>query len=105
MPVHATLDDGGKVPIAQLATGVTTTDVCVGSDSRLSDTRTPTAHAASHQNGGSDEIDVTGLSGVLADAQPPIIGSGATQAVAGNDSRLTDARIPTFSRGFLMMGA
>ena len=28
----------------------------------------PKAHAATHQNGGSDEISVAGLSGVLADA-------------------------------------
>lgn len=31
----------------------------------------PGAHAATHQNGGSDEISVTGLSGVLADPQTP----------------------------------
>jgi hypothetical protein len=29
------------------------------------------SHASRHQNGGADEIDVTGLSGVLADAQTP----------------------------------
>jgi len=32
----------------------------------------PDAHAATHQNGGADEISVTGLSGLLADAQTPI---------------------------------
>lgn len=32
---------------------------------------TPGAHAASHQNGGADEVSVAGLSGELADAQPP----------------------------------
>lgn len=57
--------------------------------------RTPTAHKTSHENGGSDEIDVGGLSGVLADPQHPIIGSAANEAVAGNDARLTDARTPT----------
>lgn len=31
----------------------------------------PAAHAASHQNGGGDEINVAGLSGELADPQPP----------------------------------
>lgn len=40
-----------------------------GNDARLSDARTPTSHAASHENGGSDELDVEGLSGVLADPQ------------------------------------
>lgn len=33
---------------------------------------TPPAHAASHQNGGTDEISVAGLSGLLADAQTPL---------------------------------
>jgi len=31
-------------------------EFCEGNDARLSDSRTPTAHAASHKNGGSDEI-------------------------------------------------
>lgn len=55
----------------------------------------PTAHAASHENGGSDEINVAGLSGVLADPQLPIIGATSTTAVAGDDARLTNARTPT----------
>lgn len=67
----------------------------ITTDPRLSDARTPLAHAVSHQNAGGDEISVAGLSGVLADPQPPIIGVGAAQAVAGNDARLTDARTPT----------
>ncbi len=44
------------------------------SDATLDDasaTRTPTAHAVSHTNGGSDELNVAGLSGLLADAQTP----------------------------------
>jgi hypothetical protein len=55
----------------------------------------PQAHASTHQNGGGDEINLTGMSGILADPQPPIIGAGATQAVAGNDARLTNARTPS----------
>ncbi len=39
-------------------------------DGRLSNARTPTAHAASHEADGSDELDVTGLAGTLAEAQP-----------------------------------
>lgn len=75
--------------------GVAVATVVLTSDARLSDARPPTAHHASHENGGSDELTVAGLNGVLADPQPPIIGAGATQAVAGNDARLTDARTPT----------
>lgn len=36
------------------------------------DPRDPNAHNTSHQNGGGDEIDVTGLSGLLADGQTPL---------------------------------
>lgn len=32
---------------------------------------TPDPHATTHENGGPDEIDVTGLSGLLADPQTP----------------------------------
>lgn len=37
-----------------------------------SKTATPTAHHASHENGGSDEISVAALSGLLADLQSPL---------------------------------
>jgi hypothetical protein len=37
----------------------------------ISTAATAAAHKTSHQNGGADEIDVTGLSGVLADPQTP----------------------------------
>lgn len=80
---------------ATKSVGTTAGTVAAGDDSRLSNARTPTAHKTSHENGGADEISVAGLSGVLADPQPPIIGAGATQAVAGNDARLTDARTPS----------
>lgn len=51
--------------------GSTGTTVCVGNDARLSDSRTPTVHAASHGSGGSDPItiaqsQVTGLTTALA---------------------------------------
>jgi len=51
-------------------------------DSRLSDDRTPTAHAASHESGGSDELEL---------APSQVTGT----AVVDSDSRLTDARTPT----------
>lgn len=52
-----------------LSFGTTAGTACEGNDSRLSDARTPTAHVTSHQDGGADEISVTGLSGELSDAQ------------------------------------
>lgn len=36
-------------------------------------TFTPSVHAASHQNGGGDEINVAGLNGLLADDQNPVV--------------------------------
>lgn len=39
----------------------------------LADAQTPTAHAATHQNGGDDQISIDGLSGTLASPQQPQI--------------------------------
>jgi hypothetical protein len=36
--------------------GAAANTVCEGDDSRLSDARTPTSHASTHQNGGGDEV-------------------------------------------------
>jgi lysophospholipase L1-like esterase len=54
-----------------VAFGTTGTTAAAGNDSRLSDARTPTVHAASHASGGSDPItiaqsQVTGLTAALA---------------------------------------
>lgn len=52
------------------------------SDATLDDAsspRTPTGHASSHEDGGGDEIDVTGLSGTLADPQTPAAHAAAHQ--------------------------
>ena len=42
-----------------------------GLSGELADNQPPKTHATNHQNGGSDEISVAGLSGELADDQPP----------------------------------
>lgn len=74
------------------------------------------AHASTHENGGSDQINVAGLSGVLADSQTVstgstlsgdssttpldvVYGSLANTACEGNDSRLSDSRAPTGAAG------
>ena len=64
-------------------------------------TATPAAHKASHENGGSDEISVAGLSGELADAQPAKAhkttheNGGADEiSVAGLSGELADAQTP-----------
>lgn len=94
IPPHATTHENGGSDELNVA----------GLSGLLADPQTPIGHATSHQNGGGDEINVAGLSGVLADPQPPIIGAGATEAVAGNDGRLTDARTPTGPAGGVLSG-
>jgi len=66
--------------------------VTLATDPALTNARTPTAHATSHQPGGSDAmaVDAAAATGSLR-----TIGTGALQAAAGNDSRLSDARTPT----------
>ena len=92
--------------------GTTTGSVAAGNDPRLSDARVPTTHAATHGAGGTDPVTVTDASvsataaiaesklALASDAAAGVgskrtLGAGATQAAAGNDSRLSDARTPT----------
>lgn len=84
--------------------------VVQGNDSRLSDARAPLAHVSSHQNGGSDEINVAGLSGVLSDAQPPIPTAGVDtvalhSTTAGEVAALSLKASPTTSDHLLIEDA
>jgi hypothetical protein len=74
--------------------GTTLGSVCQGNDARLSDARTPVSHdhsgnklaqANTHQSADTDST-TTALHHTL--------GTGANQACAGSDSRLSDARTP-----------
>lgn len=115
---YASLDGSTKVPIAQLPTGTSSTTVAIGNDSRLSDARTPTAHASSHATAGSDPISPasigavptartitagTGLTGggdLSADRTLTVAyGTSSTTACVGNDSRLSDSRTPSGTAG------
>ena len=51
---YAGLDASTKITGTQIPYGSTSNTACEGSDSRLSDARTPTAHASSHTNGTDD---------------------------------------------------
>ena len=82
--------------IVELATsGENAANVVVqGNDSRLSDARTPTAHASSHLSGGSDPIAIatTTARGTVELATDGEV--AASVAVQGNDSRLSNSRPP-----------
>lgn len=67
--------------------GTSAGTVASGDDSRLSNARTPTAHASSHQNGGSDEI-ATATPGANA---IPKAGAGGTLAAGWLPSATTSA--------------
>ena len=90
---------------ATLNTGTGVNDVIIGSDSRLTDNRTPISHASSHQSGGSDEINVGSLSGVLAQDQKPFNSISKTSGnfYVGNGTDIV-ARTPSQSRTELQLG-
>lgn len=88
------------IPTSGIAPSAITGTAVITSDSRLSDARTPTAHAASHGSAGSDPVtiantQVTGL-GTASTKDAPASGDATSgQVVLGSDTRLTDARTPT----------
>ena len=108
--------------------GTTSTTACVGNDSRLTDSRPPTAHASTHAAAGSDPLtlsqsQITNLTTDLASKVPTsrtitagtglsgggdltvnrtlavVYGTTSTTACVGNDSRLTDSRPPSGTAG------
>ena len=120
-----TITVSGTVAVDFATSGGGTANQAVrATDSRLSDARTPTAHAASHEDGGSDELLLaqsqvvnlpTDLAGKVPTTRTVTAGTGLTgggdlsanrtlavsfgttsgTACQGNDARLTDARTPT----------
>lgn len=95
----------GKFDLSGLTTSTTRTVTLPDKDITLDDdgdSRPPTSHASSHENGGGDEISVAGLSGSLADAQTPTShasthenGGSDEISVAGLSGALADAQTPT----------
>ena len=55
----------------------------------LADGQTALAHASTHQNGGSDEISVAGLSGLLADGQTPLTHASTHQNGGADEISVT----------------
>lgn len=90
--VAAANKDGvaGTASLRTLGTGAQ--QAVSGTDTRLTNARTPTAHATTHQPGGSDPMAVDA---VAATASLRTLGTGAQQAAAGTDARFTDSRAPS----------
>lgn len=123
------LTGGGDLSTSRVISVIYGTDadtVCEGDDARLTNSRTPTAHAASHGSAGSDPITVaqsqvtslvTDLAAKVPSTRQVIAGTGLTgggdlsanrtltvsygtsssTACVGNDARLTDSRAPNGS--------
>jgi len=84
-----TLADQGWVLTTNDPITVDTTSLVFGQFSSAGGTP---AHAASHQNGGADEITVAGLSGELADDQPPKAHKASHQTGGGDELDLTSMK-------------
>lgn len=78
--------------------GSNANEVCQGNDARLSDARTPTAHAASHKSAGGDPIRLDELAAPTADVslnsnKVTSLADGTAPADAVNRGQLEDAPI------------
>ena len=83
-----------------LATGIQLTTLTDGSNAdalHVHASGTPSAHAASHENGGGDEISVAGLSGLLADAQTPAVHTHTHASATGQTANDHHAQLHTIA--------
>ena len=95
------ISDAGTAAAKSVAVSgdASTSQVVMGNDTRLTNSRTPTAHAASHASGGGDALtlsntQISGL-GTSSTYNVPTTGdASSTEVVKGDDTRLTDARTP-----------
>jgi len=87
-----TLADQGWVLTTNAPITVDTTALVFGQFSSAGGTP---AHAASHQNGGGDEISVAGLSGELADNQTPKAHAASHKSAGGDVIKLNEFGNPT----------
>lgn len=85
---HTELATKTSVDTHTTATTTAHGGIVASTDSRLSDSRTPTAHGASHATAGTDPL-------TPADIGAATNGHGHTNLVETTDSRLSDARTPT----------
>jgi len=95
----AAANKDGTVSTPSLRTlGTGAQQAAAGNDSRLTNARTPTAHKATHEPGGSDPmtVDAAAATGSLR-----TLGAGAQQAAPGNDPRFP----PTVVNGKWLNGA
>lgn len=94
--VAAANKDGTAATPSLRTLGTGAQQATAGNDSRLTNARAPTAHATTHQPGGSDAmaVDAAAATGSLR-----TLGTGAQQAAAGNDARFSSGGPPSGAAG------
>lgn len=85
------LDASSKLTGSQQVYGSAVNTAAEGNDARLSDARAPTAHASTHNSGGSDVLAIDAAAGT---GSLRTLGTTSTKACAGDDARLSDSRTP-----------
>jgi hypothetical protein len=98
------LDGSSKVAIGNLPTGTTSSTVCIGDDSRLSDARTPTTHSHAVSDINASTTTALGVGSIeLGNASDTTLSRSAAGklAVEGVDVVLTGAALGTPSSGTL----
>lgn len=73
---YASLDSSGLVPLSEIPPG-----------------GPPGLHATTHQDGGTDQIDVSGLSGILADAQTPLAHASSHAALGADPVSIDESQV------------
>lgn len=91
-PAGALLGDGSVAD--PLAVNVDGTTVIINVLNQLEVTGSSGAHAVTHQNGGADEMNVGGLSGLLADGQTPLAHNTSHQTGGSDAIKLDDLAAP-----------
>ncbi len=115
--VAAANKDGVAATPSLRTLGTGAQQACAGNDSRLSDARAPTGSASGDLTGTypaptiaagtvtDSKVASANKDGAAGTASMRTLGTGAAQACAGNDSRLSDSRAPNGSAGGDLAGS
>jgi hypothetical protein len=115
---NASMSDQAAGTASLRSLGSTGITACAGNDSRLSDSRAPTGAAGGDLTGSTypnpvvaalaitdAKVATANKDGVVGTYSMRTLGSGAQQACAGNDARLTDSRPPNGTAGGDLSGS
>lgn len=96
--IDASQVTSGTIDVARIPTGSSASTVCLGNDARLSDSRTPTAHKATHATGGGDALTAADI-GAAASTHVHAAGDITSGTIATARLGSGTASASTFLRG------